>query len=233
MYRIFVILIFNLLGIVLSGQSVPLIVSNFSSDTEGWEGGWRERSTIDGLSEGNWYMRLPVGINSGNRGSKLISYNPTDAWTGDFLTKGVTGISLNFANWSDSDPAYLRIALSNMANAQQSGGTWWVSNTPVYFAPESGWGTANFLISESSMHRVGNLTGELGLDTFDQTMSNINGLRILSSTLGYAAIGDEFYGIVGFDNIELIGIPEPSTIALILGLSIFGLRLLSFIKYEP
>ena len=63
------------------------------------------------------------------------------------------------------------------------------------------------------MHRVASLTGELGLDTFNDTLSDINGFRILSSTLGYAAIGDEFYGYVGFDNIELITIPEPSFFA--------------------
>ena len=127
--------------------------------------------------------------------------------------RAVTGVSLNFANWSESDPVYLRIAISNLANPQQSGGTWWASSAPIYFAPESGWGTASFQINESSMQRVGNLTGELGLDTFDDTLSDINGFRILSSTLGYGAIGDEFYGVVGMDNIQLITIPEPSFIA--------------------
>ena len=97
-----------------------------------------------------------------------------------------------------------------MANPQQSGGTWWASSTPIYFAPESGWGNATFQINESSMQRVGNLTGELGLDTFEDTMTDINGFRILSSTLGYGAIGDEFYGVVGMDNIQLISIPEPN-----------------------
>ena len=88
----------------------------------------------------------------------------------------------------------MRIAISNLANPQQSGGTWWASSTPVFFAPESGWGYASFEINESSMQRVGNLTGELGVDTFEDTLSDINGFRILSSTLGYGAI-DEFYGV--------------------------------------
>ena len=71
------------------------------------------------------------------------------------------------------------------------------------------------------MHRVGNLGGTIGLDTFEDTLSNINGLRILSSTLGFAAIGDEFYGVVGMDNIQLISaFLEPSQIALIIGLMI-------------
>ena len=62
-------------------------------------------------------------------------------------------------------------------------------------------------------HQCKSDLGELGLDTFDEPLSDINGFRILSSNLGYGAIGDEFYGIVGMDNIQLITIPEPSFIA--------------------
>ena len=206
---------FSIASIFIASGSA--LTSNFSNDLEGWEplNPWL-RSSVDGLSEGDFYMRMPVGINPGNKGSKLIAFNPTNAWTGNFVQKGVIGVSLNFANWSESDPVYLRIAISNLANPQQSGGTWWASSTPIYFAPESGWGNATFQINESSMQRVGNLTGELGLDTFEDTMKDINGFRILSSTLGYGAIGDEFYGVVGMDNIQLISIPEPSFISMLL-----------------
>ena len=41
----------------------------------------------------------------------------------------------------------------------------------------------------------------------------LRALGFFSSTLGYGAIGDEFYGVVGMDNIQLITIPEPSFIA--------------------
>ena len=193
------------------------VTSDFSNDLQGWEplNPWL-RSSVNGLSQGDFYMRMPVGINAGNKGSKLITFNPTNSWTGDFIAKGVTGVSLNFANWSESDPVYLRVAISNSANPQQSGGTWWASSTPIYFAPESGWGMATFQIKESSMQRVGNLMGELGIDTFENTLSDINSIRILSSTLGYGAIGDEFYGVVGMDNIQLITIPESNFIALLL-----------------
>ena len=199
------------------------LTSDFSDDLDGWEplNPWL-RSSVNGLSEGDFYMRMPVGINPGNKGSKLIAFNPTNAWTGNFISKGVTGVSLNFANWSESDPVYLRIAISNSANPQQSGGTWWISNTPLYLAPDSGWSSLSFQINESSMLRVGNLSGELGLDTFENTLTNINGFRILSSTLGYGAIGDEFYGVVGMDNIQLITIPEPSFITSLVAILVFA-----------
>ena len=65
------------------------LTSDFSDDLEGWEplNPWL-RSSVDGLSEGDFYMRMPVGINPGNKGSKLIAFNPTNAWTGDFVSKG-------------------------------------------------------------------------------------------------------------------------------------------------
>ena len=207
----------------LAGQSTPLAISQFTNGFEGWqpENPWLI-SSEDGMQSGDTYLRMPVGINSGNKGSKLIAFNPSEDWTGNFIAKGVNQLQLNFANWSETDPAYLRIALSNAASPQQSFGTWWVSNDFVLFPPESGWGIASFNIDADSMHRVGNLAGTIGLDTFGETLSDINGLRILSSTLGFASIGDEFYGVVGMDNIQLVGVPEPSqitlTIALLIGL---------------
>ena len=101
------IFISSLFPLMLFGQAGTPVVSNFSTDTEGWEGGWRTRSTIDAITAGDHYLRLPVGINPGNRGSKLITYNPTALWTGDFLTKGISGVTLNFDNWRDRDPFYL------------------------------------------------------------------------------------------------------------------------------
>ena len=128
-YITFIILIL----ISLYELNANTVTSDFSNDLDGWEpfNPWL-RSSVDGLSEGNFYMRMPVGKNPGNRGSKLIAFNPTDAWTGDFVSKGVTGVSLNFAHWSESDPVSLRIALSNLANPQQSGGTWWASRIPIF-----------------------------------------------------------------------------------------------------
>lgn len=213
------VLLLFLTSLQASAQGTPIALSQFSNGFEGWEPAnpWL-LSSEDGMQSGDAYLRMPVGINPGNKGSKLIAFNPMDDWTGDYNTKGVTRLQLNFSNWSNSDPVYLRVALSNAASPQQSFGTWWVSNDAVFFPPESGWGSASFTIDADSMHRVGNLTGTIGLDTFEETLSDINGLRILSSTLGYSAIGDEFYGVVGMDNIELIGVPEPAAMPLLLGI---------------
>ena len=191
----------------LSASSVHTI-SHFSEGFDGWQPAnpW-EISTQEVLEADNAYLRMPVGF-GGNRGSKLIAFNPTEAWTGNFNQKSIIRVQLNFRNWSETDEVYLRIAISNLANPQQSGGTWWVSKDYAYFGPESGWGSATFEINADAMRRVGNIDGILGTDSFNSTLESIQGFRILSSTLGYAATGEEFYGVVGIDNIELIAIPE-------------------------
>lgn len=200
------------------GSNYVAALSDFSQDLEGWQGAFYERSDVEGQTLGDYYLRKPVGILSDDRGNKVIARNTGSDWTGDFVARGIVELQLDFNNWSDSDPVYLRLGLSNVTNPQISTGTWWVSDTPVYFAPLSGWGSASFTISESAMHRVGDLSGGIGTDTFAATLADIKGFRIFSSTLGYSAIGDEFYGVVGMDNIQLIGIPEPSASTLALGI---------------
>ena len=202
---------FVILSLSLQAMLSAVSIHSFSNFTGGFDG-WQpanpwELSTEEGMDAGDAYLRMPVGF-GGNRGSKLIAFNSTEAWTGNFNEKSIVQVRLNFRNWSETDEVYLRLAISNLANPQQSGGTWWVSESYEYFAPNSGWGSAIFDISANAMRRIGNIEGELGTDSFSDTLEGIQGFRILSSTLGYSATGDEFYGVVGMDNIELIAIPE-------------------------
>ena len=77
------------LWLILLQRLENALTSDFSDDLDGWEplNPWL-RSSVDGISEGDFYMRMPVGINPGNKGSKLIAFNPTNEWTGDFVEKG-------------------------------------------------------------------------------------------------------------------------------------------------
>ena len=54
---------------------------------------------------------------------------------------------------------------------------------------------------------------------FLATLSDIKGFRFIASSTGFSALGDEFSGAIGIDNIRLISsIPELSTSAAIMGL---------------
>ena len=208
-----------------------LISEDFSSELGGWQpdiefdnfsnAPW-ERSTTDGYSEDNSYMRMRMeGSNSDN--SRFLAFNTGSDWTGDFIAKGVTAIALKLANFSATDTVYLRIAISNSNNPLQPGGTgtWWMSDDFIQYDPESGWSDASFKITESSMHRVTSLYDGIGTDSFEDTLSDIKEIRILSSQFSDSIpIGDHFAGIVGIDDIQLIEIPEPNMIPLILLTSI-------------
>ena len=77
------------------------------------------------------------------------------------------------------------------------------------------------------MQRVGTVNSDTpGTDSFEETLSNLRGFRFISNGNGYSAIGAEYSGVIGMDNIELIAIPEPNATAIILavvaGVAVFS-----------
>ena len=226
--------IYNCWCSLLAATLLPLVTSatilyesHFTDDLDDWHplNPWQHDS-VDGISPGNSYLRMPVGMTNGNKGSKLIAFNPNAPWTGDLLAAGVSGLRLDFANWSQDDDAHLRIVFGNSASPQQTGGTWWISSVPIVRPIETGWTETYLPINSNSMVRVGNLSGELGIDTFEETLQDVQGFRILSSVLGQAAIGDTFVGVVGMDNIQLIGVPESRLSAFLAGSAVLAITLL-------
>ena len=194
---------------------VILNTSNFTNDLDGWIP-WVSRTNTDPNlpTSLNYYGQMQVGYGPGNQGSRLVAYNQSSAWTGNYINKAVTRMQLNFFNDSPFDTVFLRIAISDGASPQVEGSNWWISKTPVVYAPESGWGIASFDINEDSMKRGGVINGQPGFLSFTDTLANIQTVRILSSVLGGSGVGDQLYGIVGMDDFQLIAtpIPEPNMI---------------------
>ena len=212
----------------LFGSSYTHVVSDFELQTDNWGGGADSfLSTLDAISPGNSYLRKEINITgSGSLKSRMIVRRPvnsnlvgSDPWLGNFNAKGIQSVELDFINWSIDQPIYLRLALSNVTNPMISSGTWWVSTTYATFSPQSGWGSASFNILETEMQRVGDFNGGFGQDSFQETLLDIKGFRFIASSSGYSALGDEFSGAIGMDNVRLISsIPEPSRFAAIMGL---------------
>ena len=203
-------------------------MSDFTIETDGWGGGANSfLSTLDSIDPDNSYLRKEINLTgSGGNQSKMVVRRPvestaigSDPWLGDFNAKEIQSVELDFNNWSVDDPVYLRLALSNVTNPMISSGTWWVSKTYKEFLPGSGWGSASFNILETKMQRVGDFNGGFGQDTFIETLSDIKGFRFIASSTGNSALGNEFSGAIGMDNVRLISsIPEPSRFASIMGL---------------
>ena len=220
----------------LFGSSFTWVESDFTLQMDDWGGGADSfLSTQDAINSGNSYLRKEINISGGgDREHRMVVRRPvnsnvigSDPWLGNFIAKGIQSVELHFNNWSVDEPIYLRLALSNVTNPMISSGTWWVSTTYVTFSPESGWGSASFNILETEMQRVGDFNGGFGQDSFLETLSDIKGFRFIASSAGNSALGDEFSGAIGMDNVRLISsIPEPSRFALTMGLlaTVFLLR---------
>lgn len=212
----------------LFGSSFTWVESDFTFQTDDWGGGANSfLSTQDAIDPGNSYLRKEINLTgSGGNQSKMIVRRPVDStvigsdpWLGNFNTKGIQSVELDFINWSVDEPVYLRLALSNVANPMISLGTWWVSTTYATFSTGSGWGGASFNLIRAEFERVGSFNGVVGTDSFIETLSDIKGFRFIASSTGNSALGDEFSGAIGMDNIRLISsIPEPSRFAVIMGL---------------
>ena len=223
----------------LFGSSYTVLLSDFTSQLDGWAGGADYLlSTQDAIDPGNSYFREEINMFGGeSTKNKMVVRRPvasnligSDPWLGNFNAKGIQSVELDFNNWSADEPVYLRLALSNVTKPMISSGTWWVSTSYATFLPGSGWGSASFNILEAEMQRVGAFNGDVGQDTFEETLSDIQGFRFIASSTGNSALGDEFSGAIGVDNVRLISsIPEPSRFAVIMGL----LATISLLRRRP
>ena len=223
----------------LFGSSFTWVESDFTSQLDDWGGGANSfLSTQDAIDPGNRYFRSEINMLGGESNkNRMVVRRPvastvigSDPWLGNFNAKGIQSVELDFNNWSADEPIYLRLALSNVTKPMISSGTWWVSTTYATFFPGSGWGSASFNITEAEMQRVGAFNGDVGQDTFEETLSDIQGFRFIASSTGNSALGDEFSGAIGVDNVRLISsIPEPSRFAVIMGL----LATISLIRRRP
>ena len=210
----------------LCGSSFTYALSDFSSGLDGWGGGADgEISTVGAVNAGDPYMRKEIDLDGGGGiKSRMVVRRPTDPaivatdpWLGDYISKGIQRVELDFKNSSISDTVFLRLAISNVANPQITTGTWWVSTTYYRLSPLGQWEHVSFNITESEMRSVGTVNSDIpGTDSFEETLSNVRGFRFISNGNGYSAIGTEYSGAIGMDNIELIAIPEPSVTAAVL-----------------
>jgi hypothetical protein len=185
------------------------VTSTFDSGSEGWQP-WAT-SDVNGLSPGNSYLNITAD-GEGVFG-KMITFNINPEWTGDYYSAGVNGIWMDIANMSVSDTVYLRIALGNRASPQQTGGTWFISQSSIVIPTLSSWTNVFLPLMESDLTVVGNLSGEMGTDSYADTFSDIQNIRILSAAIPLGAIGDEFVGDVGIDNVALV--PEPGVLSMV------------------
>lgn len=150
----------------------------------------------------------------GGANGKWLMWSDDTKWQGDYLSAGVSGISL-WANVSAGiSPVALRIAFDGA-------GGWFASTAQ---SAGAGWTNYNFILDVANFSYV---SSSGGTGSFANTMGGVTRFEILSGGggVGYRAGGDIVQAGTSVNTIlvdTIQAVPEPSTYAL-LALSAVGL----------
>jgi hypothetical protein len=178
-------------------------VDNFQdSTTDGWGtgGGTQPIAITSGgpLGAGDEYLQV-ISKGGGGTDSKLIILN-TSQWLGDYTDAGITGISLDLANFG-TQTLSMRLAFFI------SKPVGYAATTPFSLPADSNWHQAFFPLVAADFTAVGSPSV-----SFAAMLTNFSGqLRILDSATP-AVEGASIATTLGVDNVAAV--PEPSAFAM-------------------
>jgi hypothetical protein len=193
-------------GAIMLGQ-----IDDFQDGTtQNWNGAAPSPLNIStGGPAGSGDRFLEVESGSFGGGPRLLTFNDTQ-WTGDFVTAGVDEVAMDLENFG-TESLSIRIALRQSSVSAGSPG--YVSTNAFSLAADGNWHHATFLIDAAD------LTGLNGAGPLSTFLTSISDFRLLSAS-SPALVGDPISGQFGVDNIQALGVPEPSGIlAAVLGIA--------------
>lgn len=134
---------------------------------------------------------LRVQSNGGTTSSgKLVTFNNAQ-WKGNYITAGVTYISMDVRN-SGTSVITLRLAFQNIAWTNDPK---WSSINPIAVVPGQGWNTIIFPVTANALTKLGHT------NSYSGDFNNINELRILHDDApGWD--GDAIEAVLDIDNIQ-------------------------------
>jgi hypothetical protein len=201
------------------------IIEDFTTSPDPWGSAkWDTETSLNGLSASNPYLLVDAIGLAPKRG--VILRTNDSSWTGDYISRGITGIAFDVRNMSDQDSLRLRVAIGDTQNPMS--GTWFVSSNFANIQPSSDWSSVFLPINENDLSKASSAmsNGSPGPQNFNQVMSNVFALRIISQGASGNAICEDYIGDTLIDNIQLI--PEPNTV----GLTVLAGLILIMIKNQ-
>lgn len=185
-------------------------LDDFSTSTEGWRIGSAgiQPARIAAAGPDSQIGYLSHLSDGGGANGKWLMWSDNGKWQGDYLSAGVSGISL-WANVSaGSSPVSMRIAFDGP-------GGWFASSAQSVVA---GWASYAFTLSPDNFTYI-SASGGTGL--FSNTLAGVTRFEILAGggSVSYRSGGDivqagNSVNTILVDNIGAV--PEPSTYALLL-----------------
>jgi len=180
----------------LSAQIASGLTNDFEDGTtQGWSNGGGSPNPPTNISTGG-----PGGTNDnfleeesaggGGPGSRMVAFNRSAEWLGDYTAAGVVGISFDAQTPSDQELS-LRFAVSS------TGGTEMATTVAVTVPALSTWTAYEIPIDAADF------TVTSGSETAAQVLQDVNEVRILSSQAP-AFIGDAIAGVMHLDNVTAV-----------------------------
>lgn len=190
-------------------------IDTFQDGTKGtWQGGGEATHTnastlvTDGgpTGVGDHYLKINSSVNASfpNDAPRLLAIStiPATEWNGDFVTPGVTGVSMDLLN-PNSFALTMRVAFRD--GTLNSSPAYVTNNTAAYTLPaDNAWHHVTFNFTTADMTTVGSPGA---LTPFLQAVQEF---RIVDSATA-SFQGDQFTtgeGFFGVDNLQAV--PEPS-----------------------
>ena len=189
-------------------------LDDFAVDLESWTQG---RPPADGAGLTRVAAGGPAGagdafmqIVSDALGSQrtIIAFNFTPAWTGDYLSAQVAGITMEVKN-PGVTPLNLRVALGS-GIIPDSPGSWLASTNSINLPAGAGWTAVKFPLASADL----TLVQDAGGAGYQGIMGSVVAIRLLHAALPDNR-GTSVTATLGVDNIRAVGVPEPSTAALL------------------
>ncbi|MEK7675479.1 MAG: hypothetical protein AAB676_06570 [Verrucomicrobiota bacterium] len=195
------------------GQVVLSQVDDFEADLRNWSSGAGANPVppsraldVGPGGTGDDAMRIRA-IGGGGAGRALVALNKQSQWSGDYLSAGVTSITLGLNNVGAGDLT-MRLAFQGADNT-----TWFVSTLGYNIPAGSGWRTSQFSLAEGDLTRV------QGTQSYGVSLGNVTEMRILHSTL------PDFRGTIVVGNLlvdNIAAVPEPAASVAALALAAAG-----------
>jgi hypothetical protein len=211
---------------ILSALSIPLFsatvgqVDTFQSGTTaGWFAGGLGMGMVPPVpphvvfgggpaGAGDNYL-LITAIGGSDAGSRLVAINVAQ-WAGNYLTSGISGITMDLINLGNSD-LNIRLLLEDPMGGPPVDEA--VSTNGFFLPTGGGWTHAFFPISSSDLTAVDG--------SVNAVLANTTLLRIINSPT--ATDATTVVGVLGVDNITAV--PEPATwLPLTAGLVVLAVR---------
>jgi hypothetical protein len=208
-----------LAGLALAGPAAAITlgqVDDFQTNKGDWNQNFAVRQVNGGPDgDGDAFFKY-TSTGAGGEGSRASVPSNIDGvdWAGDYVSAGVSAISLDVTNNGAAD-LNLRLTIGTGTGFRpRENGTWYTTSVAVSVPVGADWANLKFDLTDAAMSLV------QGTDSLSDVLAGVTQIRFISAE-SLTNRGDSIAATMSFDNITAI--PEPST-ALLLGLGLLGLR---------